>query len=507
MADKLTSYILLAILFGLLTAQSALAQQPWDWHISGGRVVDGTGSKAFEADILIKGDSIGFVGEVNTDTIRAENTVDASGKVVSPGFIDVHAHGDPLETPGFRNFLGMGVTSIVLGQDGSSPSVGSLDDWFSKVEKANPAVNIATLSGHGSIRRKVDVGKQNPTQQELQRMEHLLQSDLETGAFGMSTGLEYVPGMYAQKDELQQLAKVVGQYDGMIMSHMRSEDNSEIEASLDELAAQGEHARVHASHLKVVYGKGAERAEEILNYIDHFRNKGIQISADVYPYSASFTGIGIVFPDWAKTESEWRSAMRERPEVLRRYLADKVKQRNGPGAILFGSGKYAGQTLQEAADKEGKAPIDLLLEMGPEAASAAHFVMDQELQDRLLMGDKVMVSSDGSPTMHHPRGYGSFAKIIRYYVNEKQLLSLEEVIYKMCGLPARTLGLEGRGTIKEGHKADLLIFNPEKIKDTADFANPHQLAEGFDWVMVNGKQVRGEGGFADKRNGKVLRRE
>lgn len=229
------------------------------------------------------------------------------------------------------------------------------------------------------------------------------------------------------------------------------------------------------------------------------------MTADIYPYSASFTGIGIVFPDWAKTESEWENAVRERPDALRSFLADKVKQRNGPGAILFGSGEFSGLTLQEAAEQENQSAVDLLMEMGPEAASAAHFVMDQELQDRLMLGEQVMVSSDGSPTMRHPRGYGSFAKMIRYYVNEKDMLSLEEAVYKMSGLPAKTLGLKDRGFIQEGMKADLLMFDPENIKDRATFEHPHELAEGFDWIMVNGTLVREDREFNGKAEGQVLK--
>jgi N-acyl-D-aspartate/D-glutamate deacylase len=504
---KLIKHSVLFFVLGIFGMNSAFAQQQWDWHITGGTVIDGSGEESYQADLLIRADSIGYIGAVKADTIRSEHVIDASGKIITPGFIDPHAHGDPLETPEFHNFLGMGVTTIVLGQDGSSPAVGALYSWMKKVEEADPAVNIALLSGHGSIRSKVDIGKRDPTQKELKRMRKLLQSDLNAGAFGMSTGLEYVPGMYAGKDELKTLAKVVGDANGIIMSHMRSEDNSEIESSLDELAMQGKYAPVHASHLKVVYGKGAGRAEEVLKYISKYRSKGIDITADIYPYSASFTGIGIVFPDWAKTESEWKNALQERPEVLRQFLANKIKQRNGPGAILFGSGEFAGLTLKEAADQESKSPIELLMEMGPQSASAAHFVMDQELQDRLMLGENVMVSSDGSPTMRHPRGYGSFAKMIRYYVNEKELLSLEEAIYKMSGLPAQTLGLENRGLLQEGMKADLLMFNPEEIQDRATFEHPHKLAEGFNWIMVNGTLVREEGTFNEKRKGEMLKKD
>ncbi|WP_372637518.1 amidohydrolase family protein [Fodinibius sp.] len=501
-----TSLVVASLFIGLIVSRPALAQDMWDWHIYGGTIVDGTGQEPYQADILIRGNQIGYIGKVDPDTLRVQKRVEASGKIVSPGFIDPHAHGNPLETPEFRNFLAMGVTTILLGQDGSSPAVGSLDEWFEKVGEVRPALNIAVLTGHGSIRSKAGAGRKNPTEGELQEMEQLLRTDLKAGAFGMSTGLEYVPGLYAGQDELERLAEVVGAHDGVVMSHLRSEDDAEIEVSLDELAAQGKYAAVHVSHLKVVYGKGVERAEEILDYIEGFRKKGTRMSADMYPYSASYTGIGIVFPDWAKTRDEWKNALHKGPEVLRSYLTDKVARRNGPASILFGSGKYAGQTLKEAAGQEGLSPVDLLLEMGPQSASAAHFVMDRELQDRIAVGKGVMISSDGSPTMRHPRGYGSFAKVIRYYVNEKEILSLEEAIHKMSGLPARTAGLTGRGTIATGHKADLLIFDPEKVSDRATFENPHQEAEGFGWIMVNGQMAREGGTFMDKRWGRVLSR-
>ncbi|HLR30841.1 MAG TPA: hypothetical protein VK074_00015, partial [Fodinibius sp.] len=309
MNSKWMQYLLSLCLFLFGLSVPASAQQLWDWHISGGRVIDGTGREAYQADILVRGDSIGFIGAVNADTIEAQYRADASGKIITPGFIDPHAHGDPLETPAFRNFLAMGVTTIVLGQDGRSPAAGALDEWFAKVEEICPSVNIVLLSGHGSIRSSVGVGKRAPTERELHKMEQLLQSDLKAGAFGMSTGLEYVPGLYAGKEELARLAEATGEHEGIIMSHMRSEDDAEIETSLDELAVLGAHADVHASHLKVVYGKGAVRAEELLAYIEGYRSEDVNITADTYPYSASYTGIGIIFPDWAKTRVEWEKAL------------------------------------------------------------------------------------------------------------------------------------------------------------------------------------------------------
>ena len=483
------------------------AQESWDWHIGGGLVVDGSGGPAFRADVLIRDDSIGYVGETDPDTIRAGNYVDASGLVVSPGFIDVHAHGDPRSTPEFRNFLAMGVTTIMLGQDGFSPGEGRLAGWFMQVEDARPAVNVAVFSGHGSLRSWVGVGRREATAREINRMQELLKADLQAGAWGMSTGLEYVPGLYADRKELQELAKVVGAHNGILMSHMRSEDDEDLEESINELAEQGVYARVHISHLKSVYGKGARRAGEILDHIKGYREQGIEFSADTYPYAASYTGIGIVFPEWAKTEGPWRQAVKERPEVLRQYLQDKVQKRNGPEAVLFGSGRYSGSTLKEVADRQGRPYTEILMEMGPNAASAAHFVMDQELQDSIAVAPEVMISSDGSPAMRHPRGYGSFARIIRRYVVEQQKLSIEEAVYKMSGLPATTLGVDGRGLIKEGYKADILVFDPEEVRDAATFEQPHRLAEGFERIWVTGRPARGYGRFSEQRFGEVLKRK
>lgn len=500
---------ILAILIGLAIGfgTTAAAQNPYDMHIKGGLVIDGTGEKAYEADILIKADSIAFIGKIDADTIHAEKTIDAAGKVISPGFIDVHAHGNPLNTPEFQNFLAMGVTSILLGQDGSSPTGKSLNKWFERVQKARPAVNIATLAGHGTIRRNAGLEKNTVVhERDLEAMEKQLKTNLNDGAFGLSLGLEYVPGLYAEAQELEGLAKVVGAYDGIVMSHMRSEDDSKISASLDELAAMGAYSKVHVSHLKVVYGKGAERGGEILNQLKAYQENGIDITADTYPYAASFTGIGIVFPDWAKTEEGWKQAINENPGILREYLSSKVEQRNGPEAILFGTGKYAGKTLKEASASAGISSIDLLLEIGPGGASAAHFVMNVALQDEIAVAKDIMISSDGSPTMRHPRGYGSFAKVIHKYVVEENRLSLEKAIYKMSGLPAKTLGITHRGTLAVGNKADILIFNPSEIKDRATFESPHELAAGFHWVIVNGKVAKEETAFSGDRNGSVLRK-
>jgi N-acyl-D-aspartate/D-glutamate deacylase len=216
----------------------------------------------------------------------------------------------------------------------------------------------------------------------------------------------------------------------------------------------------------------------------------------VYPYSASFTGIGIVFPNWV-TPGNFEEIKETRRDELEEYLRNRIAKRNGPEATLFGTAPWAGMTLAEVADSLDKPFEDVLIdEIGPNGASAAYFVMNEEVMKRFLQDPHVMVSSDGSPTMRHPRAYGSFAKIIDNYVNEESILTLEEAIHKMTGLPAETLGLSDpnqveipRGLIREGFAADLLIFDPKNVQDVADFENPHQYAEGFDWVFVNGQAV------------------
>ncbi|MCB9287748.1 MAG: amidohydrolase family protein [Lewinellaceae bacterium] len=479
----------------------------YDLLICNGRVLDGQDSIPRLADVLIRHDSILFIGEVDTSFIEVEQRIDASDKFITPGFIDTHAHGDPLETPGFENFLAMGVTTICLGQDGDSPEYENIRPWMEKVDSVGPGVNIAMFAGHGTLRRLSGVEyKPEPAPAEMGRMKALLADAMDAGCFGMTTGLEYTPGTYAGDEELAALAKVVGENGGLIMSHVRNEDNDAIEASIKELLRQGRYCNVQVSHLKVVYGKGEERAEEIIALLDSARNNSAySVTADIYPYTASYTGIGIVFPQWAKPPNDYEQVKRERRKELLEFLYKKVMARNGPEATLFGTEPYAGKTLAQVAAERGKPFEEVLLNIGPGGASGAYFVMDESLQGRLLEDPHVMICSDGSPTMHHPRGYGSFAKIIEQYVQQEQRFSLAEAVRKMTSLPARTLGLQGRGILKAGSYADLLVFDPRKVKARAGFSEPHRLAQGMDWVVVNGK-IAFQGGQLKGRRGIVLKK-
>jgi N-acyl-D-aspartate/D-glutamate deacylase len=481
-----------------------------DILIENGEVFDGLGNIPVTGDVVIVGDTIVFVGDAkfsDEDLKRRIRTrIDAGMKSVTPGFIDLHSHGDPLETPGFENFLAMGVTTISLGQDGASPETASLDEWLEKVSQRGIGTNLAMFVGHGTLRDLSGIGLEpEPAPEDMDTMLAMLDETLGY-TFGLSTGLEYNPGLNAKSAELRALAEVVGRHDRIVMSHMRNEDDDQIEQSIAELLEQGEHARVHISHLKSVFGKGANRADEILAILDDARASGVDISADVYPYTASYTGIGILFPVWAKTPEQFAEALRERREELATYLRERVEKRNGPGATLLGTGPYKGKTLAELAFEHERPFEDVLIDViGPQGASGAYFVMNDELQSRLLQRPYVGVCSDGSPTGFHPRGHGTFAKIIEDYVVEQGALSLQEAIRKMTSFPADILGIEDRGQLRVGSKADVIVFDPARVRALATYTEPLQLAEGFEVVIVNGEIARRDGRLGDHLGGRVLK--
>ncbi len=405
--------------------------------------------------------------------------------IVSPGFIDSHSHG------GILNNLAQGVTTICLGQDGNS---GSLKQLASELEedsrKLSLPVNEAWWVGHGTLRSDTGVGtRRDPGAKLIDGMKEQLAILLEKGAFGLSTGLEYIPGIYADQEELIELARVLGRYDGVMVSHIRNEDDDQLFGALDELAACGEYCRVHVSHVKSVYGKGETRAQEIVAYLDQVGASTQGMTADLYPYSASYTTIGIVFPKWARPPADYFSVRRSRGKELSDYLKARVEKRNGPEATLFGSKKYAGKTLAQVAKEQNRPAEEVLMDIGPTGASAAYFVMDDELQKALSAWPHLMISSDGSETMRHPRGYGSFTKVLSEWTLRDEIMSLETAIYKMTGLPAATFGFEKRGLLKEGYYADIAIFKPEDLRAKANFVEPHILAEGMHLVFINGQIV------------------
>ena len=508
----------ITILFFLLLSACANSNntEQFDYLITNATIIDGTGSPSYTGHILIKDGVIVKAGDFDVSTIVANEVIDAEQRVVSPGFIDPHSHGDPLETPRFDNFLTMGVTTITLGQDGRSPGDEDVEGWMNDVDRRGTGPNIVHFVGQNTLRHLVDAPREvglDPSY--IERMQRILSESLAAGSFGMSTGLEYDHGTFADLPELIELAKPVADAGGLVMSHIRSEDDDRIEDSINELLDQGRGsgAAVHVSHIKIVYGNDEVRAAEILELLNEAREGGVRVTADVYPYVASFTGIALLFPEWALPPNDYEEVVAGRRGELEEYLRNRVTLRNGPEATLFGTAPWAGKTLAEVAEELNK-PFEKVLidDIGPQGASAAYFVMNEDVMRRFLIDPYVMVSSDGSPVMRHPRGYGSFAKIIRQYVNEEGLLTLEEAIHKMSGLTAETIGLSNservkvpRGLIKEGFAADLLIFNPRNVTDHATFEEPHLYAEGFDWVFVNGVEVISNGNKNSTLPGWVIR--
>jgi len=483
------------------------------WVLRDVRLVDGTGAPPRATDVLVRGDRIARIGKVGAAEARGLRVVAGGGRVLAPGFIDLHTHGDPLDEA-YTQYLAMGVTTVTLGQDGGSPSLpgagraaGSLPDWMDAVARARPDINVATLSGHGALRRRagIDDGTRHPTDAQLERLQVILEQDLRAGAFGLSTGLEYVPGRYAELRELASLGPVVARHDGVAMSHMRSEDADAVRDSIRELVAAAGPARAHVSHLKMVYGKGEAEAEALLAFLRELRGGGDSPSADAYPYEASYTGVAIVFPEWALPPADYAQVVAARREELRTYLQQRVAKRNGPAALLFGTGAHAGKTLEQVAAEQGKPFADVLIAIGPGGGQAAHFVMDKALQDRLLVDPMVALSTDGSPGGSHPRSAGTYAKFIEEFAVRTARLPLEEAVRKASSLPASILRLPGRGVVREGAFADLLLFDPANVHARADYVQPTLHAEGFDLVLVNG-QAALEAGEPVARAGRLLRR-
>ncbi|WP_017932103.1 N-acyl-D-amino-acid deacylase family protein [Robiginitomaculum antarcticum] len=479
----------------LLTACASPSEGPdyaknYDIYIHGGTVVDGTGRQPFKGDILVRGDTIMYVGPVSAQVVNAASTIDATGKTVTPGFIDAHAHGAPLQNNNdfMKSFLRQGVTTVILGQDGSSPGRDiALSDWLAAVESHGAGPNVAALVGHGSLRNQWGGGeKDSVTPADQARMEQMLAEAMMSGAYGLSTGLEYLPGRYADAAELNGLAKVVGRYDGLISSHIRNEDDDKVAQSVAEVIQQARFARVNITHIKVVYGKTKEQGEAVMQQIREARNRDMTVTADVYPYLASYGSLIYLYPEWAKRKSEFDDAVLNRRGELEAYLRAKIKRRNGADAILISAGDYAGKTLGEIAAINGVSPEQQIIAFGHSGPSTAHFIMTKATQDVFVTAPDVSISSDGSPTMRHPRSFGSFPKIIEDYVVRDKQITIEQAIYKMSGLTAQTFGIQSRGTLKAGLAADILIFDPVAIKANTGWSDISAQPTGFDAVIVNG---------------------
>jgi len=482
----------------------------YDVLIRNGTIVDGTGWPRYSADVLVKADTIAFVGKV-PEGIKARRVIDATGKIVAPGFIDAHAHGDPLKES-FANFLGQGITTVVLGQDGvtgdyEAPEQKSLAQWMRRVAEHRSEVNIAALSGHGTLRDMAGVGDNPvPSPKQLLAMQSTLRGDLEAGAFGMSFGLEYEPGRYAQLAEEKALGDLVGQYGGVVMSHMRSEDTGKIGSAIDELLQINAH--VHVSHLKIVAGHQREEALAVLDKLARARHAGKDVSADVYPYLASASNFVFLYPDWAKVHKDYDEAVKTRRAELEAHIHRRVEERNGPEAILFVGDTYAGSTLADVARRLGKPYEKVIIDnLGYGGPPQAHFLMSASAQDEFITADNVCISTDGAPGSSHPRSYGSFIKVLEDYVGPAPKMTLEQAVYKMSGLTAQVVGIRDRGELVRGRKADILVLSASELHSRATWVQPQLQPSGLETILVNGQVALDHGGMSADRKGRMLKRE
>ena len=509
---------------------SACSSTPdvYDVLILDGTIVDGSGAPAYAGDIAIIDNEIVKIGELNGS--KATRVIDANGLTVVPGFIDLHTHADRniRDNPGVENYLRQGVTTILAGNCGNSPV--DLDEYFQSVTATGIAINLGMLIGHNKVRDAV-MGNDNraPTSKEQARMEALVKDAMDAGAFGLSTGLIYLPGTYSETDEVVALARVVAAEGGIYASHVRNEFELLVEA-IEEAITIGREAGlpVQISHLKVADNTMWGDSSNILRMIETARAGGLDITVDQYPYTAGSTGLANVFPTWARAGSlEDFQARLDDPETRARVKVGTIRKLNGARAAgdlsritiasFKGHPEYSGKTMAEVTLMNGREPT---IENGAEVAmeilydgeaSAIYFMMVEEDVRNIMQAPFTSIASDGSAipfgeNVPHLRNYGTYPRVLARYVRDESVLSLEQAIHKMTALPASRIDLKTRGTLAEGMIADISIFDPKTVNDNDNWAKPHQYATGFHYVIIGGTAVIDKGAMTRAFPGRVLKK-
>ncbi len=510
----------LPIIFILLSACTKPTLK-LDILIEQGSVLDGSGTEAIKVDIGIVGDSIVFVGNRARFQISAEKIIDATGYVVCPGFIDPHTHATAdLNSPERHanlNYLYQGVTTVFIGSDGRSST--DIAGQFRKWEEQGIGTNAATYVGHATARRLV-MGMRNeaPTEEELINMKTFVRNGMEAGAIGLGSGLYYAPANFAATEEVIELAKIAAEYDGSYDVHMRDESSYNIGllGAVEETIRIGEEAGLHANiaHIKCLGVDVWDTSDQVIDLIKRARSRGVNITADQYPYTASGTSItGALIPRWVLADHPDPTAKLEDPKMrplIIKEMKDNIRKRGGAQSLLLTNPsekneKYRGKTLTQVAEEMGVEPVEAAVSLFKNGGSSVgSFNMKESDIVNFMKQDWVMTSSDGSNG--HPRKYGSFPKKMQEYVLEKQVLNLPEFVHKSSGMTATTFGISRRGYIKEGFYADIIIFKPERVKDHATFQEPEVLSEGMEYVIVNGKVVIEKGKYNGFLAGQGIRK-
>jgi N-acyl-D-aspartate/D-glutamate deacylase len=550
--------ILLVILI-LITcaASSSPAPRPFDLVITNGRIIDGTGSPWYSGDIGIRDGKIAAIGNLaNSPRTR---TIDASGKVVAPGFIDMLGQSDLtiLVDPRLPSKIYQGITTEITGEGGSAgplndaiiqadhavydhyhitPGWRTLRDYFARLEKQGIGINLASYVGATQVRRIVlgDDDKQ-PTPEQLEQMKALVGQAMRDGAIGLSTALEYAPAPYARTEELIALAGEASKSGGIYATHMRNESDSVLSA-IDEALRIGKEAHIPVEiwHLKVAGKENWGRMPEVIAKINAARAAGIDVSANTYAYTAWFNTMSAFVPPWAHDGGDAKLVERLKDPAMRARIRKDLmtpskdwdnewQEIPGPESVLIGVVQnpkllpLQGKTLADVAKTWNKDPMDALFDLLIEDnafTEVAVFGMSEPDVALALRQPWVSIDNDSAGTSPegilgrehpHPRAYGTFPRILRKYVREEKLLTLEDAIRKFSALPAQRMRLTDRGVLKEGMWADLVVFDPATVRDLATFDNPNQLSEGMEYVFVNGVPVIDQGKMTGAKPGKVLR--
>ena len=505
----------------LLAAQ----QNNCDVLIRNGKIIDGTGNNWFYGDVAVKDGKIISVGK--SLHYNAPKIIDATGLIVSPGFIDVHTHieGDEKEEPEAKNFIYDGVTTVIAGNCGSSNI--DLAKYFNWVDSLQISVNIASLIGHNDVRKAV-MGRANrdATPQELLQMQALVDKAMREGAVGLSTGLIYIPGTYTKTPEIVSLAKVAAKYNGVYASHMRNEGDEVVDA-INEALTVGKEANipVEISHFKVSGQQNWGRSKETLAMVQKAREAGLDVTIDQYPYTASSTSISTLLPDELLADGQDSIRARlQRPEVknyatdymLKRLKKRKLKHFNYVVVANYRpEPSYNGKNIEEInkmMGRKNKAKFEALtiidLQINGGAGAVFHGMGEDDVKyimkypfNMFASDASIRVLNNGMP---HPRGYGTNARVLGKYVREEKIISLEEAIRRMTSLPAQKFQLKDRGLLKEGMAADIVIFNDKEVADISTYEKPHAYSKGFIYVLVNGRVTVDKEKHNGTRAGKAL---
>jgi N-acyl-D-amino-acid deacylase len=540
---------------GIFRGADAVRPPALDLKIEGATVIDGTGAAGGRADVGVRDEAIVAVGDLSRES--AGRTVNAAGKVLTPGFIDMHSHSDWRLWANRRaeSKIRQGVTTEVVGNCGSSPAPASTEhldelrgfafylpsgmdfrwrsvgEYLDAFEEDGTALNVVQLVGHGTLRvAAMGFARRPPTGQELATMQRLLAQAVEDGAWGLSTGLIYAPGSYATTEEIVEIARAARSR-GIYASHIRGEGAGLLEAVAEAIRI-GRQANlpVQVSHIKAAGRPNWGKVPKALALIDAAADEGLDVMADVYPYTASSTSLRALLPDWALEggveamltrlgHAETRDRIRAEIESppAGQSLLDRIGWENIMIAWAPGRRDAEGRRVSEIAAARSMDPVDAVVELLRDArglASMILFQLDERDLRHALAHPRVMIGSDGSALAAygelgegkpHPRSYGTFPRVLGEYAREQRVLSLAQAVHKMTGLPARRLGLKDRGTIRVGARADLVIFDPRDVADQATYEDPHRYPLGIEYVLVNGSFVIKDGEHTGSLPGRVLR--